>query len=305
MGLRLWQGGAVYLNPENDVGYGLANSVGAASYVDGAVAKVGRAAPYMRFQRYFLRQIIGLDGSATEQSDEGSRNEVLESTQNQISGHVDRDRVDRHARKIRRRRRLRRQCLCARSNDRLPELRLQHDGRLRLRRRLLGLYARSRGRVEAELVDGARRRVPALHRSQRRGHRARAISAIHGRRRIRSALRAFRPAGRDQVSGLWRQWLSEQGRRRDPLRVSSPANFRRNVDSVRKRSVKTGGGINVKQQLMPESRLLSARQHGGWPLRDGRLHRHRPQRRLRSRRRRRPRGAATTTRSALAPRSAV
>ncbi len=31
-----------------------------AAYVDSAVAKVGRAAPYMRFQRYFLRQIIGL-----------------------------------------------------------------------------------------------------------------------------------------------------------------------------------------------------------------------------------------------------
>lgn len=94
MGLRLWDGGAVYVNPEVDWGYGLANSVGAASYVDGAVAKVGRTAPYMRFQRYFLRQIIGLDGSATEQSsDEGARNEVLQSTQNQISGRVDRDRI--------------------------------------------------------------------------------------------------------------------------------------------------------------------------------------------------------------------
>ncbi|RTL90967.1 MAG: porin [Hyphomicrobiales bacterium] len=94
MGLRLWPGGAAYLNPEIDAGYGLANSVGAASYVDGAVAKVGRAAPYMRFQRYFLRQIIGLDGSQTESaSDEGSRSEVLESTQNQISGRVDKDRI--------------------------------------------------------------------------------------------------------------------------------------------------------------------------------------------------------------------
>jgi high affinity Mn2+ porin len=94
MGLRLWPGGAVYLNPEVDAGYGLANSVGAASYVNGAVAKVGRAAPYMRFQRYFLRQIFGLDGSETERaSDEGSRSEVLESTQNQISGRVDKDRI--------------------------------------------------------------------------------------------------------------------------------------------------------------------------------------------------------------------
>jgi high affinity Mn2+ porin len=93
-GLRLWEGGAVYLNPEIDMGYGVADSVGAASYVDGAVAKVGRAAPYMRFQRYFLRQIIGLDGGEKGRDpDEGSRSEVLESVQNQISGPVDRDRV--------------------------------------------------------------------------------------------------------------------------------------------------------------------------------------------------------------------
>ncbi|MEF3367818.1 carbohydrate porin [Methylocystis sp. 9N] len=95
LGLRLWEGGAVYLNPEIDQGYGLANSVGAAAYVDGAVAKVGRAAPYMRFQRYFLRQIIGLDsgGERLTDPDVGARSEVLESTQNQISGKVDKDRI--------------------------------------------------------------------------------------------------------------------------------------------------------------------------------------------------------------------
>ncbi|PPD00912.1 MAG: porin, partial [Methylocystis sp.] len=95
LGLRLWDGGAVYLNPEIDAGYGLANSVGAASYVNAAVAKVGRAAPYMRFQRYFLRQIIGLneDGEREKDPDQGSRSEVLESTQNQISGKVDKNRI--------------------------------------------------------------------------------------------------------------------------------------------------------------------------------------------------------------------
>ena len=94
MGLRLWRGAAVYLNPEIDLGYGLANSVGAASYVNGAVAKVGRAAPYMRFQRYFLRQVIGLNGGEkVEDPDTGSFNEVLESTQNQLSGKVDKDRL--------------------------------------------------------------------------------------------------------------------------------------------------------------------------------------------------------------------
>ena len=94
LGLRLWEGGAVYLNPEIDEGYGLANSVGAGAYVNGAVAKVGRTAPYMRFQRYFLRQIIGLNGGEGQRDpDVGSRSEVLESTQNQISGRVDKDRI--------------------------------------------------------------------------------------------------------------------------------------------------------------------------------------------------------------------
>ncbi len=95
LGLRLWEGGEAYLNPEIDQGYGLANSVGAAAYVNSAVAKVGRTAPYMRFQRYFLRQIIGLNagGPKERDPDEGSHSEVLESTQNQISGKVDKDRI--------------------------------------------------------------------------------------------------------------------------------------------------------------------------------------------------------------------
>ena len=61
-GLRLWENSGVFLNPEIDQGYGVADLVGAAAYPNGAVAKLGRAAPYMRFQRYFLRQIIGLGG---------------------------------------------------------------------------------------------------------------------------------------------------------------------------------------------------------------------------------------------------
>jgi high affinity Mn2+ porin len=94
LGLGLWDGAAVFVNPEIDQGYGLSNSVGAASYVNSAVAKVGRAAPYMRFQRYFLRQIIGLDGGAKQDDpDTGSLSETLESTQNQLAGKVDRDRV--------------------------------------------------------------------------------------------------------------------------------------------------------------------------------------------------------------------
>ncbi|TLG78557.1 carbohydrate porin [Methylocystis sp. B8] len=95
LGLRLWEGGAVYLNPEVDEGFGPHNALGAAAYPNGIAQKLGRAAPYMRFQRYFLREIIGLDtdGDRTHDPDEGSRSEVLESVQNQVSGRVDKDRI--------------------------------------------------------------------------------------------------------------------------------------------------------------------------------------------------------------------
>ncbi|MGH6936456.1 MAG: carbohydrate porin [Methylocella sp.] len=92
-GLRVWDGGGFYLGPQISEGFGLSDSVGAASYVNSAVAKVGRAAPYLRFQRYFLRQIIGLNGAEQEEGDTGSFSELLESTQNQLAGKVDRDRV--------------------------------------------------------------------------------------------------------------------------------------------------------------------------------------------------------------------
>jgi high affinity Mn2+ porin len=95
MGLRLWPGGAAFVNPQINEGYGPGNSTGSASYPDGLAQKIGRAAPYMRTQRYFIRQIIGLDtsGDRTSDPDEGSRSEVLESVQNQIAGRVDRDRI--------------------------------------------------------------------------------------------------------------------------------------------------------------------------------------------------------------------
>ncbi len=92
-GLRLWENAGIFLNPEVDQGYGVNNARGAAAYPDGAVAKIGAGAPYMRFQRYFLRQIIGLGGDRTEQRDEGSLNETLEATQNQLAGKVDKNRI--------------------------------------------------------------------------------------------------------------------------------------------------------------------------------------------------------------------
>ena len=61
-GVRLWQGGAFYLNPEIDQGFGLSNTLGVAGFPSGEAYKVGKWRPYMRLQRAFVRQRIDLGG---------------------------------------------------------------------------------------------------------------------------------------------------------------------------------------------------------------------------------------------------
>jgi high affinity Mn2+ porin len=64
LGTRLWQGGELYINPEIDQGFGLSNTLGIAGFPSGEANKVGASSPYLRLQRTFLRQIIGLGGAA-------------------------------------------------------------------------------------------------------------------------------------------------------------------------------------------------------------------------------------------------
>jgi len=61
-GLRLWQGGEAYANPEIDQGFGLSNTVGAAGFPSGEAYKVGKSSPYFRLQRLFFRQSFDLGG---------------------------------------------------------------------------------------------------------------------------------------------------------------------------------------------------------------------------------------------------
>lgn len=61
LGLRLWTGAAFYLNPEIDQGYGLSNTLGVAGFPSGEAYKIGRQRPYLRWNRAFLQQTIGLD----------------------------------------------------------------------------------------------------------------------------------------------------------------------------------------------------------------------------------------------------
>lgn len=79
-GLRLWQGGEVYANPEIDQGFGLSNTLGAAGFPSGEAYKVGKSSPYFRLQRLFFRQTFNLGG------DLGGGIENVEAGPNQLGG---------------------------------------------------------------------------------------------------------------------------------------------------------------------------------------------------------------------------
>ena len=68
-GLRLWQGGALYANPELDQGFGLSDTLGVAGFPSGEAYKVGSNPPYLRLPRAFFRQVIDLGGAREEVAD--------------------------------------------------------------------------------------------------------------------------------------------------------------------------------------------------------------------------------------------
>lgn len=93
LGMRLWEGAGAYVNPELNQGFGPENTVGAASYVNAMTTRVGSAAPYLRMQRFFVRQTIGLGGDQQADQGLGGASEMLEATAGQIARKVDRDRI--------------------------------------------------------------------------------------------------------------------------------------------------------------------------------------------------------------------
>jgi high affinity Mn2+ porin len=74
LGVRLWEGGEFYANPEVDQGFGLSNTLGVAGFPSGEAYKVGAAEPYVRLPRAFFRQVISLDGEA--QTVDGAANQL-------------------------------------------------------------------------------------------------------------------------------------------------------------------------------------------------------------------------------------
>jgi high affinity Mn2+ porin len=61
-GMRLWQGAELWVNPEIDQGFGLANTHGAAGYPSAEAYKAGSDYPYARVDRFFVRDTIDLGG---------------------------------------------------------------------------------------------------------------------------------------------------------------------------------------------------------------------------------------------------
>lgn len=65
-GLRLWEGGEFWINPELNQGFGVAGSVGLVGFPNNAAFKIGQAVPYSRVEEYFIRQTFNLGGAVTD-----------------------------------------------------------------------------------------------------------------------------------------------------------------------------------------------------------------------------------------------
>ena len=78
-GVRVWDGGAVYYNPELLQGFGLSDTVGLAGFSNGEAQKSHFPTPRYTTSRLFLRQTYGF----------GGEQEALESAPNQLAEKVD------------------------------------------------------------------------------------------------------------------------------------------------------------------------------------------------------------------------
>ncbi len=83
LGVRLWDGGEFYFNPELAQGFGLNGTLGLAGFPNGEAQKAGAAFPKIRPQRYYFKQTFGLGGEQEDVAD----------GPNQLPGKRDIDRV--------------------------------------------------------------------------------------------------------------------------------------------------------------------------------------------------------------------
>jgi high affinity Mn2+ porin len=79
LGLRLWDGGELYYNPELLQGFGLHNTTGAGGFPNGEAQKSNFPYPHYSTSRLFFRQIFGFGGGE----------ETVESSYGQMAGKID------------------------------------------------------------------------------------------------------------------------------------------------------------------------------------------------------------------------
>jgi high affinity Mn2+ porin len=83
LGVKLWEGGEFYFNPETAQGFGLNGTLGIAGFPNGEAQKAGAEYPKIRPQRYYFKQTFGFGG---EQED-------VPDGPNQVAGKRDIDRL--------------------------------------------------------------------------------------------------------------------------------------------------------------------------------------------------------------------
>jgi high affinity Mn2+ porin len=83
LGIRPWEGGELWIDPEIDQGFGLSGTFGVAGFPSAAAYKVGASYPYARLPRMFFRQTIDLGGDTQK----------LEPDVNQFAGSQTADRL--------------------------------------------------------------------------------------------------------------------------------------------------------------------------------------------------------------------
>jgi high affinity Mn2+ porin len=76
LGMRLWRGAELWVDPEIDQGFGLSSTFGVAGFTSGEAFKLGASVPYARVPRAFLRQTVDLGGDTVK----------VDSGANQFSG---------------------------------------------------------------------------------------------------------------------------------------------------------------------------------------------------------------------------
>lgn len=82
-GVRAWDGGELYFNPEMTLGEPLSNLTGLGGYYNGEITRAGGSNPTFYRQRLFLRQTWNL----------GGEREHIDADLNRMAGFVDRNRV--------------------------------------------------------------------------------------------------------------------------------------------------------------------------------------------------------------------